>query len=347
MAATGDTAVVACQPGSVLERRARACGTRTLPLLMRSGGDLPAVRTLRGFIARHGVPLVHAHDLRAQSLMALATFDGLATRVATRRGHGQPRRSLGGLRDRLGVDHWVALSPRVAASLGGGGNHNGSSSVSVIPAGVAVEAMPAHGSLERNALLPALGLAGHEGPLVGVAVDLGHHRGLDALIDAAAMLRERWPELRVVIAGDGEQRQFLQARVARLGLSSTVRLPGWIDEVDRLLALLDVYAAPAVSGGYHGSLLRALGAGCPVVTSDVGDAADLVDHERSGLLVPPGDSDAFGQAIARLLEHREWAAGLGRVGCRAVRERYSVGVMVHGHRRLYARLVDDRSRRAP
>lgn len=330
----GDAVVVACQPGSPLQRRARAAGIQILPVLMRGAGDVSAVRTLRSFVTRHGITLVHSHDRRARALVAVTTLGGLARRVATRRKPGAPRRGLTGLGRRLGVDHWVAISPAVAESLYQSGLAR--DDVSVIPPGVPLEGGPPRDDESRARVLPRFGLAGHTGPLVGSVHQLDEREGMEQLVEAAGLLAPHCPGLKIVVAGEGDQRQFVNALVNRRRLEDVVLLPGWTDHAADLLAALDVYVAP---GADHVSLARALAAGCPVVAVDDGDNRDLVDHEQSGLLVPARDGQALSDALGRLLGHREYAEGLGASARRVSRERASLGAMVHAHQRLYDRLL--------
>jgi len=342
MDAAGDRAPVACQPGSMLHLRARAGGLRTLPVLMRGPGDVAAARTLRGFVARYGVPVLHAHDRRARALSALASLGGRALRVATRRHVGPTpagllglsRRGLTALPSRLGVDRWVAVSSRVAAGLSASGVRV--QDVQVIAPGVPVDSDPARDLATRSRTLPPLGLAGHRGPLIGTLQRLDQRQALDPLIASVHQLRRRWPELRVILAGEGEQRQFIQAQVARERLSDVILVPGWVDDGPALLAALDAYVAPGCAEGDRVSLASAQAAACPLVASAVGDVPSLVEDGCTGLLVRPGDSAALTAALERLLSHPEWANGLGQAARRAARERSSLGAMVQGHRRLYA-----------
>jgi len=330
--------VIACRPGSVVQRLARRRGVQTIPVLLRGPADVSSARTLRGYLARHGVPVIHAHDRVSQHLSVTATFGGAAARVTSLRGGDLPRRGLAGLLGRVGVDRWITVSERLAGDLAG--RSVDPSRVSVMPRGVAVGTCDHPRGPRRGAALAPLGLASHAGPVIVTAACLSRHEGLSQLVTAGAHLRALRDDAVILIVGAGEQRHFLEAQVAREALSDTVRLPGFVDDIDPLLAAADVYVAPAAGNGFHSAIVRAMAAGLPVVATDTGDARDLIAHERSGVLVPPNDPHAIAQAVHRVLSHPEWAAGLANSGRRLVGERHSVAAMVHGHRKLYAQLVD-------
>lgn len=333
----GDDVLVACRPGSLLQRRARARGVRTLPLDLRGPADISSARTLRRYVLAHQVALLHAHDDLTRGLMGLVAFDALTARVASQRSESQVSRGFVGLRRRFCVDRWCAISDSAAQRLRSAGV--APTSIRVVPPGVAVDSAPARGNVARSEILPRLGLPGFDGPLVGTALNLRTHRGLTALVDLAARLRPRWPELKLIVAGEGDERQFVAAAAARASLSDVVRTPGWVEDVDRLLAVLDVYVAPSDAVGQHSSLLRAMARGCAVAASSPDGSHELIDPGRTGLLVPAGDGPALADAVSQLIEHPQWAEGLGSSARRRVSERFSETALVLEHRRLYAELA--------
>ncbi|MFO0574472.1 MAG: glycosyltransferase family 4 protein [Polyangia bacterium] len=174
----------------------------------------------------------------------------------------------------------------------------------VVPMGLDVAALAASDT-ERQAARRALGL---QRPTVLALSRLVPVKGLDTLIRALQPLHARGLDADLVLAGDGPQRDELQALAAPLG--NRVRLVGEVrGETKRLLLRgCDVLALPSrrLPDGRTESaptvLLEALAAGCPVVASDVGGVAELLDG--AGLLVPADAPDALGEALARLLASR-------------------------------------------
>jgi glycosyltransferase involved in cell wall biosynthesis len=150
------------------------------------------------------------------------------------------------------------------------------------------------------------------GLVVGALSNLRPEKGLVQLLHAMATVRERWPEVRLVIWGEGSQRHELEGLVASLNLAASVKLPGSTEFPEVALRDLDVFVLPSLSEACSNGLMEAMATGLPVIATSVGGNPEHVDDEVTGLLVPPGDSTALAKAIARLVEDRAWAARLGQ-----------------------------------
>ncbi|HXM53951.1 MAG TPA: glycosyltransferase family 4 protein [Candidatus Dormibacteraeota bacterium] len=133
---------------------------------------------------------------------------------------------------------------------------------------------------------------------------LSAQKGLDVLIDAAAILRERGatPRARFFIVGDGELRADLEAQIARLGVGDEVRLVGARppDEVPEWLASADLFVLPSHYEGMSLAVMEAMATGLPVVVTRVSGTAELVPDAEHGRVVEPGDADGLAGAVAVL-----------------------------------------------
>jgi glycosyltransferase involved in cell wall biosynthesis len=101
------------------------------------------------------------------------------------------------------------------------------------------------------------------------------------------------------------------------------------------LAALDIYVQPSLNEGMPLSVLEAMAAGKAIVATRVGGNAEVIEHGASGLLVPPGSAQAIQAALLELIEQPQKRQALAQTALRQVRERYDLGVMVDGYRRLY------------
>jgi glycosyltransferase involved in cell wall biosynthesis len=167
-----------------------------------------------------------------------------------------------------------------------------------------------------------------DAPMVFAAGRLVRKKGFEYLIDAAARLRPQMPSLRVLIAGDGDLRASLDARIAAGHLSS-VQLLGrrHQQEIARLAAAADVVVVPSVvdeAGNVDGLpnvALEALATGTPVIASRVGGLPSAIEDGVTGRLVPPGDPVALATAIHELLSNPVAARQLGEAArARTIRE---------------------------
>lgn len=152
---------------------------------------------------------------------------------------------------------------------------------------------------------------------VGFVGTLKPWHDLDTLIDAFARLRRRRPEARLTIVGEGPGRPGLEASASRLCVRESVEFTGAVDpaRVPELVAGFDAAVAPYpdVRSFYFSPLkvLEYMAAGLPVAASAVGQVRELIEHEQSGLLCPPGDAPALAAALDRLAGDPALRARLG------------------------------------
>ena len=127
----------------------------------------------------------------------------------------------------------------------------------------------------------------------------------------AIVVRER-PHARLTIAGDGPERQRMIALAAQLGVADCVTFAGQVDR-ERIAVLIresDIALNPSRIDNMPNSVLEALASGVPVVSTDVGGVNHVVTHERTALLIPPGDPAAMASALLRLIDDPELAGRL-------------------------------------
>lgn len=142
-------------------------------------------------------------------------------------------------------------------------------------------------------------------PLVGLVGSLNTpKKGHQILLEAAAMLRDTHPGLRVVLVGEGDP-SALRAQALSLGVSDRIIFAGFTENVPAALAAMDVVVCSSLRGeGLTGALREALAMARPVISSDMAGNRELVRHGQTGLLVPPGDAAALAAAMERMLDDR-------------------------------------------
>jgi glycosyltransferase involved in cell wall biosynthesis len=177
---------------------------------------------------------------------------------------------------------------------------------------------------------------------IGAVANLRPVKGLDVLIDAAALLKTEHPQAIFEVAGEGDQREALEKQITDNGLTGCFLLPGGSDDVPGFLSGLHIAALCSHAEGMSNALLEYMAAGRAVVATRVGAAPDLITHERHGLLVPPGDAAALASAIHRLLKEPALAMRLGKDARARVRQRYGRAAMVRRFEDFYERLAGRR-----
>jgi len=265
--------------------------------------DAAVIGALRGLARRADV--VHAHGLRAGALAALALTGLPVPLVVTL--HNLPVGGPAVQAVAAGLERVVAA--RADAVLGVSGDivdrmrGMGAAHVAraLVPAPVR-----APGPLDRDAL--DVGTA----PLVLTLARLAPQKGLDLLLDTAALLADRFPDAVWLVAGDGPRRAELERAVADEALP--VRLLGRRDDVPDLLAGADVVVSTAEWEGQPLWLQEALHAGAAVVATDVGGTREVTGP--AARLVPYGDPDRLCSQIVSVLREPAVAEGL-RAAARA------------------------------
>ena len=138
-------------------------------------------------------------------------------------------------------------------------------------------------------------------------------KGFDVLVEAFAEVHARVPDARLVIAGEGNERERLEQRVRELGLESAVELPGVLDEAakEELWQRARVFVSSSRREPFSNANLEALAAGLPIVATAVGGNREIVHEGANGYLVPSEDAAELASAIQRLVDDPEEADRMG------------------------------------
>jgi len=163
----------------------------------------------------------------------------------------------------------------------------------------------AYDATDRVRMRAELGVPA-DGILIGAVGNLNRFKGYTYFLQAAAKIRERVDPVRFLIVGrrldtDVAYSEHLRQQTAALGLRENVIFAGFRDDVPRVLAALDVFVLSSVLESCPVALLEAMAMKIPVVATDVGAVREIVEHDRTGLVVPPGDAGAIAQAVLNLL----------------------------------------------
>ncbi|MCL4395186.1 MAG: glycosyltransferase family 4 protein [Chloroflexi bacterium] len=167
-------------------------------------------------------------------------------------------------------------------------------------------------------------------------------KGFDVAVAALPAIRARFPETRLVIAGDGSARDSLEKQAGELGVSDAVEFIGWVEH-DRVPALMSAATLVVVPSRWREPFgLVALEAGQvarPVVATRVGGLAEVVADGENGLLIDNEDAIALAAAVTRLLEDPDLARRMGEAGRRRARELFSMERFVDDYEEIYRKVV--------
>ena len=317
-----------------------AAGVRLLGLHRQRKVDPSAWAVLGRFLRREHIDVLHAHKFGSN---VWGTLAGRMAHVPVILAHehtwsyeGQPlRRFLDRELIARGATRFIAVSREDRRRMTDVEGIDPSRTV-FIPNGVPPSPPPSGANVRTE-----LGIE-PGAPVIGA---VGVHRPQKAfhvLVRAASILAEEWPNLRVLMVGDGPERGALERLAGELGVSNVVRFLGSRSDVPDILRALDVAVCCSDFEGSPLAVMEYMDAALPVVATTVGGVPDLIEPGVHGLLVAPRDPSALAGAISELLGDPERAHGMGVRGRERRRTEFDIDVLVHHLEDLYLELLADR-----
>jgi glycosyltransferase involved in cell wall biosynthesis len=186
-----------------------------------------------------------------------------------------------------------------------------------------------------------------EAPVVGALGRLVHKKGFEHLITAMPRVIAAMPGAYGVIGGAGDLLDALRRQAGECGVAHRVLLPGAIDwqQTPDFYAMCDVVAVPSVVDargnvdGLPNVLLEAMASGRAIVASRVGGLPDVLQHEKTGLLVPPGSAESLADAVIRLLGDATVRDRLGDAARHWIATAQSWEQIARQHEAVYQRAI--------
>lgn len=333
--------------GNPFEAELRALGVPLTHLRSRNLRDVGALRRLLRLVREGRFDVVHAHLTYASTWGAIAArVTGVPCVATLHTGPVEgPAWSANSIRERLlafTLNRWCSSVVLVSdaaraqhAQRGRLAGHN----VCVIHNGVDVEAL---GEGRREPVRAELGLADGQPALLSVSA-LRKGKGLEVVLRAMGHLAPRWPDLRLLVAGEGALRGRLEQQARELRIDGQVRWLGLRRDVADLLAAADIFLLASRQDAFPTVLLEAMAAGRPVAATRVGGIPEIVAEGETGLLVGPGDPEALADVVDALLRDPARAAALGAAGRLRARAQFSTALWTQRLLALYAGVVAARA----
>lgn len=177
--------------------------------------------------------------------------------------------------------------------------------------------------------------AHRKGEMTFVSVGrLSIQKNYPLLLRVAEKVHKDWPDVKFVILGDGELRETLERQLEQQNSRDYVHLMGGVRDVEHYLWKADAFLMSSDYEGLPLTVLEAMAAGLPIVSTRAGGIVDVVEHEENGLLVECGDEDGLVTAIGRLCESPAFCTSLSKKS-RELALRYSLENMARAYLRLY------------
>jgi glycosyltransferase involved in cell wall biosynthesis len=160
-------------------------------------------------------------------------------------------------------------------------------------------------------------------------------KGHEILIRAAAELAVTRSRFKLLIAGDGPLRSYLDQLVEELELQDSVKFLGHLPDIRHLMVLSDLFVLPSIKEPFGLVLLEAMAADLPIIATDAGGVSEIIANEQNGVLVPPGDVASLARAIEGLIGNATRRAELSAAGRQVVEEQFSMARLISRNEAVY------------
>src|SRR5467141_1640086 len=295
-----------------------------------------SARAIRSLTARRRFVIVHLNEPHALTAAWLArTRTRLPLLLSRRIGFPLQKNAVSQARYRA-VERFVANSKDVAQSLIDSGI--AAERISIVNEGV--EIFPLRTPEQRSSARKHWGVRESE-YLFGCVSVFVPEKGQRHLIEALPLVRELHPEVRLLLAGGGACRAELEALTKRLGQTEAVLFPGFVKDVAQVYAALDAFAFPSEFEGLGTALQAAMAAGLPSISTKRGALGEVVDGERTALVVAPNGKE-FAVAMLRLINDEGLQTKLSKAGRLEAVQRFSAGGMVENTIHVYEDVLKKR-----
>lgn len=202
-------------------------------------------------------------------------------------------------------------------------------------------------ALSRAEYWKSVGLNADESSVVvGIAARLNPVKDIATLVRGFALAHAACPQLRLLIAGDGEQMTMLKELSDHLGVSGAVCFAGWVTDTDSFYNALDVNTLTSLSETFPYALTEGARAGLPTVASRVGGVPYLIDHGVNGFLFQPGDAEALSRHLITLARDKALREHMGRRLYEKGRSQFSLESTLDRQLEIYRAILRRKARKA-
>ncbi len=344
----GIQVLIGCPVPGALAAKARAEGLEVVSIAKKGAFDWRAVLAVRRVCRERGIDIIHSHNGRTAFVAALATrLLGNVRLVNTQHFLTPNRLSRGGVKAIVSrslhrwvsskTDRLIAISRASYEGCIARGEASGEKIV-VIRNGIG---RPGDAVLRPvQVVREELGILA-DTPLVLCAARLEPEKDVTTLIDAMELVVQKCPGAMCVVAGEGRLRDQLQHQIDSKGLTQSVRLLGFRNDVHSLMNACDLFVLPSLAEPFGLVLLEAMSLAKPVVATAAGGPLEIVQDGQSGILVKPGNSGEMAGAIVRILSSQKMQKEMGQLGYEKYQTEFTVQRMAAETMDVYERITEN------
>jgi glycosyltransferase involved in cell wall biosynthesis len=314
---------------------------------MRKTVDFDNIRQLRDILIRDKIQILHTHGYRSDIIGYLATRKLQVARIATVHGYAPTNTKLRlyewfDRRKLRYFDRIICVSESIQADLI---RHQVSENkLTLVPNAVAATNGSDHQeqAQAKSEICHRWGIV-PDSILLGTIARLSPEKGLSSLIQAYSSVIINEPKLKLLIVGDGPERNQLQMLVNRLSLNGNVIFCGFQSAIESYYNAFDLYILSSITEGLPISLLEAMSMSKPVIATAVGGVPNLIIHHQTGLLVPPEDTAGLAESIRWAVSHPLEMLTMGKAARLKVVQNYSITEWKQRIESIYDEAVNEKT----
>ena len=175
--------------------------------------------------------------------------------------------------------------------------------------------------------------------VIGIIARLSDVKGIDILFNSMKLVIQQYPDVLLMVVGEGPESDHLLALVDQLNLKNNVRFEKIVNQTADVLPIFDVFVMPSRQEGLGLSVMEAQACALPVIASRIGGLIDLIEESKTGYLVPSGNSEILAHKIIEVLKNLEQAKQVGLAARKQIIEKFSLEQMVLSTQRIYEQYI--------
>lgn len=337
-----DTVHLICFTEGPFAAEARLLGIPTT--VIEDNNLLRTRRRILAMIRHDGYEVIHCHGARANLMGTLLRKRACVPVISTIHSDykldymGRPLANLTyGTINRHALpkfDAWVGVSASMSRLLISRGFDP--QRIFTLYNGVDFSSIPAH--LSREAYLKRHGID-PSCVVCGIAARINPVKDMSTLVRAFAQAAKACPELRLLIAGEGEQEQEIRALAQSLCPEGSYRFLGWEKDINSFYHALDINLLTSLSETFPYALTEGARMHCATIASEVGGVPDLIDDGVNGLLFPPSDAPKLAEHLIYLAQHPEQRRSMSNALFEKTRRDFSLEAMLSRQRSIYETII--------
>ncbi len=337
----GHNIFVTCKPDNLLCRKCNDAGVKTLPLDFPTMGKLfSSVMNLKHIIQQNNIQIVHTNTNYDRTAGAFAArLCGVKHVTNVHSFHSLQHNLTHWIRNRWATGHFLVDGVCVKELLV---REDGipSEKISVVYLGVDAESMKKN-EPQRHRVRREFGVE-DEHIVIGNVGRLVPMKGQQYLIEAFGLIAEQFPNVRLLIVGDGELLEKLKTINPKLQTENKILFAGFRDDLPACYSAFDMYAHTSIEGcgeTFPFAVLQALAQELPVVVTRVGDVAAMVEEEVNGFIVSEKDVNSLAEKLNILISNNDVRESMAKKSREILLQKFTTEIMVDNVEKLYQNIT--------